>query len=109
MACAILAAMSLPPVACTLSAPDLAQRRHSLLADLLAAATDRRLVGEGAQLTFANPEEVLPLLLEALVAERRCCPFLTFRLTFEPERGPLTLEISGPTGTGEFLQNVLGF
>ena len=101
--------MSLPPVACTLSEPDLAQRRHGLLADLLAAASDRRLVGEGAQLTFAKPEEVLPLLLEALVAERRCCPFLTFRLTFAPEGGPLKVEISGPAGTGEFLQNVLGF
>jgi hypothetical protein len=35
--------------------------------------------------------------------ERRCCPFLQFRLTVEPNRGATWLELTGPEGTKDFL------
>lgn len=38
--------------------------------------------------------------------ERRCCPFLRFQLTVEPDGGPIWLELSGPRGTKEFLATV---
>ena len=42
-----------------------------------------------------------------LDAERQCCRFLRFRLTVEPNLGPIVLELSGPPGTEEFLASLL--
>ena len=41
--------------------------------------------------------------LGAIDAERRCCRFLRFRLTVEPDEGPMVLELTGPEGTRDFL------
>ncbi len=38
-----------------------------------------------------------------IAAERRCCRFLQFVLTMEPDEGPVWLEVTGPPGTAEFL------
>ena len=43
---------------------------------------------------------------EAIVAERECCPFLTFELTAQPNMGPVSVRVTGPAGTKEFLKIV---
>jgi hypothetical protein len=40
--------------------------------------------------------------------ERRCCPFLRFRIEVSPDAGPLWLTMTGPTGTHRFLEAELG-
>ena len=35
--------------------------------------------------------------------ERRCCPFLTFSVALGPDDGPITLHLTGPDDTREFL------
>jgi hypothetical protein len=79
-----------------------------MLAQLVALSTDRRLTEEGASFEFATSEPVTALLAQVLAAERQCCRFLRFRVTFEPDLGPIALEITGPSGTREFLQSTLG-
>ena len=44
---------------------------------------------------------------EAIVAERECCPFLTFELTAQPNMGPVSVRVTGPAGTKEFLKTIL--
>ncbi|HEY8470992.1 MAG TPA: hypothetical protein VIL18_15195 [Longimicrobiales bacterium] len=39
--------------------------------------------------------------------ERLCCPFLAFTLEAQPAGGPLWLRVTGPEGTGEFLEKEL--
>jgi hypothetical protein len=41
--------------------------------------------------------------LALIDVERRCCPFLRFDLTVEPEVGPVRLALSGPPGVREYL------
>lgn len=41
--------------------------------------------------------------------ERRCCPFLRFRLEVNADSGPLWLTMEGPAGTRSFLEAELGF
>lgn len=101
-------AMDELPIVCSLRASEFQQRREGLLAHLVALATERRLTEEGASLEFATSEPVTALLAQVLAAERQCCRFLRFRVTFEPDLGPILLEITGPSGTCEFLQGVLG-
>jgi len=104
----ILLFMADLPIVCSLPERELGARRRGSLAQLVASASERRLLDDGASLTFSAPDEVLPLILEVVAAERECCRFLRFQLTFEADLGPLILEISGPPGTRQFLQETLG-
>jgi hypothetical protein len=40
------------------------------------------------------------------VAERECCPFLTFEVVAQPNKGTVILRVTGPAGTKESVRNV---
>ena len=44
---------------------------------------------------------------DAVEAQRQCCRFLRFEITVEPDGGPISLELSGPPGTREFIAALL--
>jgi hypothetical protein len=64
----------------------------------------------GCNLCFQPPgdKKHLELVLGLITAERECCRFLTFNLHAAPDQGPLSLQISGPSGTKEFLNSLQG-
>jgi hypothetical protein len=39
-------------------------------------------------------------------AEFLCCRFLRFTINIEPAEGPITLDITGPPGTREFIDAI---
>jgi hypothetical protein len=47
------------------------------------------------------------LVADLIIAERECCPFLRFELTAEPKMRALTIRITGPEGTKQFLRSIL--
>jgi hypothetical protein len=94
------------PVACTLSPVALKARRENLLNALLQRATERSDLPDGCRLQFAPDEEILADIARTIEAERRCCRFLEFQLTIAPDLGPITLELTGPAGTREFLADL---
>jgi hypothetical protein len=96
------------PVACTLSEPDLAKRPAGLFADLARRRQEARWMPEGVTLRYSSEPGTLALLGEFIQLESRCCPFLRFQPTVEPGGGPIWLELTGPTGTREFLANEVG-
>jgi hypothetical protein len=95
------------PVACSLTAPELAARRAGLLADVRRLHEEARWLPDGVTLRFAAEPERLAMLATFIDLERRCCAFLRFRLTVEPGGGPIWLELTGPPGTREFLATEL--
>jgi hypothetical protein len=95
--------MSELPVACTLSPEALLARRQGLLADLLRRADAHEGLANGHPLSFAASDETLTLIVRTVAAERHCCQFLRFQITVQPGGGPITLELTGPDGTREFL------
>jgi len=42
-----------------------------------------------------------------IVAERECCPFLTFELVAQANMGPVIVRVTGPPGAKDFLKTVL--
>jgi len=100
--------MADPPVACLLSEPELRERRRTVLADFKAARLEVRDLADGYAFRFAPSSQQLTALAELIDLERRCCPFLRFRLIAEPAGGPLWLEMTGPAGTCEMLAHELG-
>jgi hypothetical protein len=95
------------PIACTLSPDDLRKRREGLLADLLRQANHHELTGDGLCVRFSADSEILAAIVRVVDAERHCCRFLRFGITVEPDGGPVSLELSGPAGTREFIAGLL--
>lgn len=100
--------MSDLPIACELPAAELAGRRDGLLARLADSASEISEIENGVVLVLASSPEITGLVAQVIDAERQCCRFFRFRCTYEPDLGPISLEVTGPVGTGEFLGEVLG-
>ena len=58
---------------------------------------------DGYGYRFPSDGSQLEPLLEFIAAERRCCPFLTFELAFEPHGGPLWLRMRGSPQVKAFI------
>ena len=95
------------PIACELTPAELEARRTGLLPGLLAQARERVPLSNGFRLRFAPSTEVLLAAVKTIDAERRCCRFLKFVLTIEPDGGDVWLEVTGPDGTREFLSTLI--
>ena len=95
------------PIACTLSPDALRARKGGLLADLLRRAEHRELLEEGLRVRFAADDDILATISRIVNAERQCCRFLRFIITVEPDGGAMSLELSGPPGSREFIAELL--
>ena len=94
------------PIACELTPAEFAKRRQGLLPGLLANAQERIPLTDGFRWRFATDSELLAAVVQAIELERQCCRFLRFILTVEPDAGPIWLEVTGPEGTAEFLDEL---
>jgi hypothetical protein len=95
------------PIACALTAAELQERRDGLLPGLLARAVERDSVSNGYRWRFAPTDDLLSALTSVIETERRCCRFLRFVMVVEPDGGPVSLEVTGPPGTREFLDQLV--
>ena len=93
------------PIACTLTARELQERRETILRKVRHAVLDVRELEDGYAYSFPLDGEWLRELAAMIDLERQCCPFLSFRLTVEESKRLLLLEMTGPEGTKDFLQS----
>jgi len=92
------------PIACSLSGSD-QTRRKELVGEILGQARQTNELDNGYEFTFPGNFEQIAMLTEFIVSERVCCPCFTLELTFEPEKGPIYLRLTGPEGTKEFIRD----
>lgn len=90
------------PVVCSLTPAALEARRAGLLQALIRRAESHEELSDGHRLRFAG-EDALSLVCRAIESERQCCRFLRFTMTVDPDGGPVVLDLTGPSGTREFL------
>lgn len=50
----------------------------------------------------------LSTVVEFISNERKCCPFLEFSLSVTTVGEPMSLALTGPDGTGDFLREEFG-
>jgi hypothetical protein len=91
------------PIECTLTPEELRRGRQALLPGVIARAEAHERVAGGFRFRFTPDAELMAAIAVMIDAERRCCRFLRFQLTAEPDEGPVWLEVTGPPGTDEFL------
>jgi len=95
------------PVACSLTTVELRDREATLLAQFRSAVIETEELQEGYAFRLSGDGEWIGLIAELMVAERECCPFLSFELAVLPNKGPVIVRVTGPAGTKEFLRTLL--
>jgi len=93
-------------VACSLTGPELQERRRRVLRKVSEAVLEVKDLGDGYAYRFPSDEIWITELANLITVERQCCPFLRFNLRIEPGAGPIWLELSGPQGTKDFLTSL---
>ena len=94
------------PLACNMNVFTSAERASHMLntAQLSQAVQNIQEVENGFEFNFPNETEVITSLGEFISKERLCCPFLEFTLEVTQTDEPISLTLTGPEGTPEFLR-----
>jgi hypothetical protein len=95
------------PIACTLRPGELTARASELLPGVARLATSCVPIDGGYRFEFPPSTDRVNAIATMIDAERRCCRFLRFQLTVEPDSGPVYLDVTGPPGTQEFLSGLV--
>src|SRR6202162_6273164 len=98
------------PIACQLDAIPASDRaRYNELPRVPAAAAVGKCdLPNGIEVQISTERMGLAQLAEWISFERKCCPFLDFRIDVAPASGPVWLSLTGRAGVKEFLSQTLG-
>ena len=99
--------MTTRPIACTLTAEALRERRASLIPGLVARARAIEATDNGYDLCFDPAPDVVTAIAQVIDAERHCCQFLQFEVRVDADHGDVRLSITGPDGTRSFLDDMM--
>ena len=92
-----------PCLACALLGREFAERKEAIASDLFAHADRVEELPDGFGYRFPTAEPWAARALSFIAEEKRCCPFFTFELIFEPEDGPLWLRLRGSEAIKAFV------
>ena len=94
------------PLSCNMNVFTSAQREAHILNTMQLAQAFQSVqeVENGYEFTFPNESEFISKIGEFISNERLCCPFLEFTLNVFSDVEPISLSLSGPVGTQEFLR-----
>lgn len=90
-------------IACLLSEREMAIRGDEIAATLFGHVDAVAELPDGYGYRFDAGDDWLEAILAFIAAERRCCPFLTFEVAFEPHGGPIWLRMKGSPRVKAFI------
>ncbi len=94
------------PIACYLTDKELQVRRKNYLDKAAARLIDSTELADGFRFRFPLENSVLQDLAEIIDLERKCCPFLNFKLSLDAGKDFVSLELTGAKGTKEMVQEL---
>jgi len=97
------------PIACNLSDSELRERRQTILNFFRQSLLKVRPLPLGLAFSFQPSSEVLTRLAELVDLERKCCPFLTFKIVVEAGDLPIRLEVTGTAAAKKVIADLFGF
>ena len=92
---------------CSLTTPELQQRKATVLASLKKQVVERKELDNGFAFKFAGTDEVLDELLEFIKTERVCCNFFVFNLSISGDKSEVWLEMTGVEGAKDVITTEL--
>ena len=98
------------PLTCNMNVFTPAQREShiQITAELVQAVQSVQGVENGYTLTFPNETDYINKIAAFISNERLCCPFLEFNLHIISNDERVSLSLTGPVGTQEFLRAEFG-
>lgn len=94
------------PIACALTDRELQRRRRDYLDKVAGSLLDFEELENGFSFRFPLREKILQDLAEIIDLERRCCPFLNFKLTVQSGNDFVSLELTGAEGAKEMIKSL---
>src|SRR5713101_9924386 len=95
-------------VICRLTDSEFRKREATLLAQFKRAVIATEELPDGYVFHVPGDKKSMGAAWEVIVAERECCPFLTFELTAQANMGPVSVRVTGPAGTKDILKTIFG-
>lgn len=93
-----------PLMVCNLTSKQLQEREEYLRKEVFSKLDQTIELEDGYEFIFKQPIDYSITLTEFINFERKCCPGLTYTLTFEPEEGPIHLKIGNSKEIKEALK-----
>ncbi len=93
-------------IACRLTDKQLQARRKNYLDKAAESLIDSAELSDGFVFRFPLRESILQDLAEIIDMERKCCPFLNFRLELEAGKKFVSLELTGAQRTKEVIRSL---
>ena len=84
--------------------PSQRQAHIQTITELMQGVQSVQKVKNGYEFTFPNETELISKIAEFISNERLCCPFLKFSVNVLSNSQPISLLLTGPIGTQEFLR-----
>ena len=82
------------PLACLLTGEDL-KARGEVVQPLMASYQKLQELEDGYAFQFSGEPDWIEKVVAFVAEERKCCPFFTFELRYEPNLGPIWLSLRG--------------
>ncbi len=95
------------PIACKLSGPGQANRKTEL-SRIFRDSLGHSELEDGYEFEFSGERKQIEKLVELILFERECCPFLEFEISFGAGSGPVALRVRGPEGSKELVAEMTG-
>ena len=92
------------PIACTLTDKELQERRKNVLDKIAASLIDSEELSNGFRYRFPLDDLILLNLITAINLERKCCPFLNFKLSLEAGKDFASLDLTGGQDAKEAIK-----
>ncbi|HYG37865.1 MAG TPA: hypothetical protein VD908_04565 [Cytophagales bacterium] len=93
---------------CKLTTPELQKRKRTVIAELKKEVIEKKELENGFAYKFFGSDVHIDTLTEFIKTERLCCGFFNFNLSIKND-GFIWLELTGPKGIKEFIQNEIDF
>jgi hypothetical protein len=94
------------PIACSLNDKQLQERRKTVLSKVRESLNGSDELENGFSYRFVFSETLLSNLATLMNLERKCCPFLNFKLILESAGDIVSLELTGKNGTKETVRTL---
>jgi hypothetical protein len=95
------------PIACCLTSAELRERAATLLTQFSSAVIGTEELRDGYAFRLPGDGKWIATIAKMIVAERECCPFLTFEFVAQPSMRPVIVRVTAPAGAKDFLKTVL--
>jgi len=90
------------PIACNLTDSEFRERRNNVLHKVGRMILDMKEIENGYTYRFPSDDDSLTEIANLVNLERKCCPFLQFRITVESGNGDIWPELTGAQGIKDF-------